>query len=115
MIGIAFYGGASYIHTFSRSFDGVEIDPSGVFGVNAGATLAVTPDISFSTGLSFAFGDEVKVDGSKIPGSDSTVGVVDLGVGVVLTKDLFLSISAAFGVTDDSPDVSVGVALPLRF
>jgi hypothetical protein len=112
---IAFYGGASYAHTFTRSFDGVEIDPSGIFGVNAGATLAVTPDISVSAGVSFAFADEPKIDGSKTSGSGTTVGVVDLGVGVVLTKDLFLNFTGAFGVTDDSPDVTLGVSLPVRF
>jgi hypothetical protein len=38
---IAYWGNASYTHNFTRSFDGVEIDRSGTFGFEAGATLAV--------------------------------------------------------------------------
>jgi hypothetical protein len=112
---IAFFGDISYIHNFTRSFGGVEVNRSGVFGVGAGATLAVTPDISASAGLSFAFEDDTKIDGSKASGSGTTVGVVDLGLGIVLSKDVFLNFTGAFGITDDSPDVFLGISLPVRF
>lgn len=112
---VAFFGDISYTHNFTRSFDGVEIDRRGVFGVGAGATLAVTPDISASAGLSFAFEGAADRDGSKISGSGTTVGVVDLGLGIVLSKDVFLNFTGAFGITDDSPDVFLGVSLPVRF
>ena len=45
----------------------------------------------------------------------TTVGQAELGVGVALTKDIFLSFNGAVGVTDDSPDASLGVSLPIRF
>ena len=112
---IAFFGNVSYTHNFTRSFDGVEIDRSGIFGVGAGAALAVTPDISVSAGLNFAFAGETKIDGSKVSGSGITVGVVELGTGIVLSKDVFLNFTGAFGITDDSPDVTLGVSLPVRF
>ena len=112
---VAFFGDISYINNFTRSFDGVEVDRSGVFGVGAGATLAVTPDISATVGLSFAFEGAADIDGSKISGSGTTVGVVDLGLGIVLSKDVFLNFTGGFGITDDSPDVTLGISLPARF
>ena len=112
---IAFFGDLSYTHNFTNSFSGIELDRSGVFGVGAGATLAVTPDISLTTGLSFTFEGDAEADGSKISDSGTTIGMVELGAGVVLSKDVFLNFTGAFGITDDSPDVTLGVSLPVRF
>ena len=98
-----------------RNRNRVEIDRSGVFGVGTGATLAVTPDISLTAGLSFAFEGKAEADGSNIPNSGTTIGLVELGAGVVLSKDVFLNFTGAFGITDDSPDVTLGVSLPVRF
>jgi hypothetical protein len=112
---IAYWGNASYTHNFTRSFDGVEIDRSGTFGFEAGATLAVTPEISLTTSVDFAFEGKARRDGAKVPGSGFTVGTVELGTGILLSKDVFLIVSGAFGVTDDAPDVTLGVSLPVRF
>jgi hypothetical protein len=112
---IAFYGDVSYTHFISETISGLDIDRSGVIGFGAGANLAVTPDITVSTGFRFAFEQEVKVNGAKISGSDTTIGQVDIGAGFVVTRDIFLNLNAAVGVTDDSPDVFLQVSLPIRF
>lgn len=112
---IAFYGGLFYTHTFERNVDGSDLRYGAAYGANVGASLAVTPEISLSTGVSVSFNEERESNGVKIPGSDSTVASVNLGAGILLNKDLFLNISGAFGVTDESPDFSVGVSLPMRF
>jgi hypothetical protein len=112
---IAFFGDLSYTHNFTTSFSGVEINRSGVFGVGAGASLAVTPDISLTAGLNFAFEGDAEADGPNISGSGTTIGLVELGAGVVLSKDVFLNFTGALGITDDSPDVILGVSLPIRF
>ena len=112
---IAFYGNVSYTHFLGETISGVDVERSGVIGFGAGASLAVTPDITMSAGIDFSFEEEIEVNGIKIKGSDTTVGQVSLGVGIVVTKDIFLSLYGAFGVTDDSPDASLGVSLPIRF
>jgi len=112
---VVFYGSASYTHGFDRRFGGAKLDPGGIFGLGAGAILAVSPDVSLSAGLKFSFADHTKSNGITLAGSDTTVGVVNLGAGIILTKDLFLNLSSAFGITDDSPDVTVGMSLPFRF
>ena len=112
---IAFYGGLSYTHTFERTVEGSELQRGAAYGASIGASLAVTPEISLSTGVSVSFNEERETNGVKIPGSDSTSASVNLGAGILLNKDLFLNISGAFGVTDESPDFSLGVSLPFRF
>jgi hypothetical protein len=42
-----------------------------------------------------------EADGSKIPGSRTTIGMMELGAGVVLSKDALRNFKGAFGVTDD--------------
>lgn len=112
---VAYWGSVSYTHNFTRSFNGVEYDRSGTYGFQAGATLAVTPKISFGTGVRFAFEGKTKRNGAKIPGSGFTSGVVQVETGVALSRDVFLLFTGAFGVTNDAPDVSLGVSLPIRF
>jgi hypothetical protein len=112
---IAFYGDVSYTHFLGERIRDINLNRSDVIGFGLGTSLAVTPDISVSTGLNFSFEDEVKANGTKIKGSGTTIGQVELGVGIVLTKDIFLTLNGAFGVTADSPDVSLGMSLPMRF
>ena len=112
---LAFYGDLSYTHSFSRKFGGVEFERGGVIGAGFGATLAVTPDVSASAGLRFAFEDAMRRNGVALRGTDRTIGAVELGLGVVLSRNLFLNLSGAFGITDDTPDVTLGVSLPIRF
>ena len=73
------------------------------------------PEITANAGLDFTFEDGVEIDGTKLAGSATTVGQVELGVGILLSRNVFLTLSGAFGVTDDSPDATLGMALPVRF
>jgi hypothetical protein len=112
---IAFFGDVSYTHYISETISGTDVDRSGVIGFGFGASLAVTPEINVSAGFDFAFEDNVKVGGSKVSGSGTTFGQVELGAGILLTRNVFLTFSGAFGITDDSPDVTLGASLPIRF
>lgn len=112
---VVFYGDVSYAHSFSRSYQGVSVQPGETFGVGVGSTLAATPDIALSLGLDFAFVGEYEVGGVKIMGSDSTIGSLGVGAGFILSRTTYLSVSGQFGVTDDASDVGVSVALPIRF
>ncbi|MEN3975950.1 transporter [Emcibacter sp. SYSU 3D8] len=112
---IAFYGTASYSDFIGETIRGIDLDRSGIFGLNVGVSLAVTPDISLNTGFNFSFEGRAAVGGTKLPGTRETQGAVELGVGVVLSRNVFLTVSGAFGVTPDSPDVTIGMSLPMRF
>ena len=112
---IAFFGDLSYTHFFADTISGVDLDRSDVFGFGLGSNLAVTPDVSISASIDFAFENEFEIEGVGVRGSDTTIGLFTLGAGIVLTGDIFLSLSGGVGITDDSPDVIIGVSLPIRF
>ena len=112
---VAFYGDLFYTHAFSERYQGVEIQPGDTFGARVGSTLAETPDISASAGLSLASVKEAEYDGSRVDGSGRTIGLLELGTGFVISKRLYLSFSADIGITDDAPDLQLGVSLPVRF
>ena len=63
----------------------------------------------------FAYRDDLRVNGTEIPGSGFTTGIFSLSGGFTLSKDLFLSVTGGFGITDDSADATLSVAVPYRF
>lgn len=112
---VAFYGDLSYAYSFSRSVGGNELQPGGLFGLRLGSSLAATPEIALNLGMSFGFSAKNEVEGVSIAGSDRTIGTVDLGAGIILNRNTYLSIFGRAGVTEDAPDLTIGVALPIRF
>lgn len=112
---IALFGDISYTHYLDENISGLSVDRSDAIGIGFGTSLAATPDVSLSTSLNFAFEDEIEINGVEVNGSSTTVGELEIGAGVVLTRDILLNIVGSFGITDDSPDMTLGVSLPVRF
>ncbi len=112
---IAFYGDLAYTYYLDETIAGAKWGRGDAIGFGLGATLAVTPEVSLSVELDAAFEDELEVNGTEVSGSGATLGVVDLSTGIVLSRNVFLIFSSAFGITDDSPDLTLGMSLPIRF
>lgn len=110
----AFFGELSYTAHVAEAISGFDVDRGPVYGIGAGASLAVTPDVSASVGLDFAFEREARIDGVGV-GGRSTLGAIEIGLGAVLSRNLFLNVAGSFGITDDSPDLTVSASLPFRF
>ncbi len=124
---VAVYGSLTYIHTVAQSlsiqggsqsgFRG-RIAPGSGYATEMGVSLAATPAVSLDAGLSFSFWDRTRFEpmgNAAYEGSRATVGYLNLGAGFLLRKDLFLSVSAAAGVTKDASPFVLSVALPYRF
>lgn len=109
------YGDLFYSYTFSEDFDGIMITPSESIGFRAGSSLAITPDITGNMGLRVSFLDEIKRDGNKVEGTDQTIGFFEVGMGYLLNRRTLLSLTADIGITEDAPDLILGVSLPTRF
>jgi hypothetical protein len=104
-------GGAFYETVFEED----DIDPGDRFGFSIGTFLAASPNTSLSVVLNQSFIDEFKVDGRSIEGSDRVESILSFGAGIILGRNVLLSSSVGVGLTDDSPDYSVSVSLPIRF
>ena len=108
---LAFFGSLSYSYAFED--DGFQ--PGDEFGVSIGTALAAGPDTSLRLSLTQSFSSKAEVDDRKISGSDETSAILNAGASLVLGQGVLLDTSVGAGLTDEAPDYSVRVALPVRF
>lgn len=112
---LVYYGGLSYASPVSRDIEGTKIDPGDTLGVRMGGILAARPDTSVNLGLSLAFVGAARIDGQRVPESDTVLGTLQLGVGTILTRRLMLNLSVDVRVTGEVPNFRLNAALPIRF
>jgi hypothetical protein len=106
-----FVGGAFY----EAALEEDNIDPGDSYGFSLGTFLAASPNTSLSVVLNQSFGDEVEVAGQRIRGSDSVQSILTFGASAILGRNWLLNGAVGVGLTDDSPDYSVSLSLPIRF
>jgi hypothetical protein len=109
---LVFVGGASYEWAYDEQDD---IDPGDSLEFRIGTFLAVTPNTSLSLVLNQSFIDDFEFQGQSINGSDQVQSILSFGAGVILGRNILLSGNVGVGLTDDSPDYSVSISLPIRF
>ncbi len=121
-----FFGGINYQFNLSRS--GVtanttqgqiavgDVDPGDVFGFNFGMGLALNEKSSFSLGYDGASVGKTKINGvDAINASRIQLGTLLLGYSQRLTPSTSLGLTVGVGVTRDTPDVTLGLRLPISF
>lgn len=121
-----FFGSLSYQYNFKRS--GVtmnttqgelelgDIEPGGVIGFNFGMGLALNDRSSFSIGYDHSSVAKTKINGSDAINSIRTqLGTLLLGYSQRLSNQTSLNLSVGVGVTRDTPDVTLGLRLPMSF
>ncbi len=125
---IVIYGSASYWHSPPKTvtiqyknnaaiiYQG-PITPGDSYGLDFGASLAVTPVVSVDSGLSFSWmhSTQYNLPGANFNTGRATAGYFNLGMGILLSRDWFLSLNAAAGVTKDATDFIFTMALPFSF
>lgn len=112
---VVFFGGLFHSYTFDKAINGNEIDPGDGTGFRLGSVFALSPETSMRMGVDFTRAGRATINGLKIPGSDSSTGMLDLGFSTLLSPRSLLNVQAGFGITRDSPDFRLVVSLPVRF
>lgn len=112
---LVFLGSLSHSFNRSTTLGGASVDPSDTNSGTFRTILAASPDVSLRAGFSLARTGNTKLNGVPIPGSRQTIGLVELGGSVVLTRRVLLDLTIGAGLTEDSPDLVLGVSLPIRF
>ncbi|WP_229427983.1 acetate kinase, partial [Pseudoduganella dura] len=122
-----FFGSVSYLHTVKRKdverqvLDGAmewlgEIKPGGVLGFNFGVGLALNDKASLSLGYDHSSMSRTKQDGVPVPGSVRTqLGTLLMGFSYRLNNQRTINVTVGAGLTQDTPDVSLSVRLPMNF
>ena len=89
------------------------------FGAGLAYALNETSSISMSYSQRLVERSRLKLDTNenfqRVVGSQANIGLVNLGATFSLGRSLSLITTVGIGLTDDSPDMVVGVRLPYRF
>lgn len=111
---VVYFGGIDYTSNQSTSQSVGKFDPGDSFGFNLGLAIALNLNNSISFAYDQHFTQKSRLDGVKLPGSYSTTGIFSIGSTYSLTDISTVDFSVGIGVTEDSPDLLVSMALPFR-
>lgn len=124
------FGSINYFRNFERGFTDIDENPGDQpgrvsignavqFGAGLAYALNETSSISMSYSQRLVERSRLKLDVAenfqRVVGSQANIGLVNLGATFSLGRSLSLVTTVGIGLTDDSPDMVVGVRLPYRF
>ncbi|KRW58030.1 flagellar protein FilC [Pseudomonas sp. TTU2014-080ASC] len=92
-----------------------EVEPGSSINLSMGFAYSLSYDVSLAT--SYQMQHSLKptfrfVDG-KAEGSEQTSSVMNFSLGLRTAPDRIVNVNAGFGMTEDSPDVILGLSMPL--
>ncbi len=108
---LAFTATLSYQHSLEKN----DLQPGDEIGLSLGASMASSPSTSLSVALVQSFREDFKIDGSRVDGTSTNSAQLLFGASSVLGRHTLLAVSAGVGLTEDSPDYTVNISLPVRF
>ena len=113
---VVFYVGGTYLFNLERNFTGFgDINPGNSFEWLAGINIALSERVA----LNVTFIDQINwstdQNGVEVAGTSFNDGRVVLGASISLSPNTTLLVGAGIGLTDDSPDFTFTVSLPITF
>lgn len=112
---IVYYANLGYLHNIARSFNGVEIEPGASISAAFGMSMAFNDRASFSIGYSHSSVFETLQNDVSLNGDMLQVGSLDIGYAYQLTDRYNLNFNVSAGLTEDAPDVRLGMRVPIKF
>jgi hypothetical protein len=107
---LVFFGTASYQAAFTQN----NRSPGNILGFTIGTILAASPDTSLRFFLNQNFLENADFYGKTIPGSSTNISTLNVGASTVLGKGFFLDFTSGVGLTNYSPDYTVGFSFAYR-
>lgn len=95
-----------------------KVEPGLSFGFGLGFAYALSYGITTSVSLQETISAGTKLhfaDGTSAKTKIQTSGVLNLGLGYRVSPKTTVNITAGIGLTEDSPDFSIGLSMPLAF
>ena len=108
---LAFTATLSYQHSLEKN----DLQPGDEIGLSLGTSMASSPSTSLSLTLVQSFQQDFKIDNNRVDGTSVNTAQLLFGASSVLGPRTLLAVSAGVGLTDDSPDYTVNISLPIRF
>jgi hypothetical protein len=92
-----------------------EVDPGSSLSLSMGFAYALSYDVSLATSFQMAhnLAPEFKFSDATFEGNEQTSAVMNFSLGLRTSPSHIVNVNAGFGMTEDSPDVLLGVSMPL--
>jgi len=92
-----------------------EVEPGSALSFSMGFAYALSYDVSLAASYqmshqlapTFTFAD------TRLEGSEQTSAVMNFSLGLRTSPNYIINVNAGFGMTEDSPDVLLGLSMPL--
>jgi len=120
-----FFGGLNYQYNFSRSgvtmntnngpVDLGTVDPGDVWGYNFGMGLALNEKSSFSLGFDGASVGKTTMSAQPTLSTRVQLGSLLLGYSQRVSPTTSVGLTVGVGVTRDTPDMTLGLRVPMSF
>lgn len=94
------------------------VEPGMSFGFGLGFAYALSYGISTSISIQESISRSTKLifaDGSSARTKTQTSGMLNLGLGYRVSPKTTINLTAGIGLTNDSPDFTIGLSMPLSF
>lgn len=108
---LVFYGTVSYQAPLSSDLRA----PGDVLGVSIGTILGASPETSLRFFINQSFVSESRLQKLIVSGTSQNNSTLNIGASTILGKGFFMDFTSGMGLTDTSPDYSVGASFAYRF
>lgn len=120
---VVFFGGVNYTWNIKRDINETvgttyigEIDPGDSFGLNFGMGLSLNERSSFSLSYEHTWIDTSTFDGEEATNALKVqLGTLQTTFAYRLNKTTNLNLTVGAGLTEDTPDTTVTLRVPIRF
>ena len=85
---------------------------------SAGFAYSLSYDISLSVSVQLSYSDETVLtfsNGERAMAQDQMTGFLSMSLGTRVSDTTIVNTSLGIGLTEDAPDFSLGVSLPINF
>ncbi|MDF3932730.1 transporter [Pseudomonas citronellolis] len=120
---VVLYGSLGY--TYNMKVDSIhqnqygqelnKVNPGDTLNFAMGMAYALSYDVSLATSYQMAYQmkSHYHFDTGTVEAPEQTSAVMNFSLGLRTSPDYIVNVNAGFGLTEDSPDILLGVSLPL--
>ncbi len=110
------FGSFAYFYNFKRNVEGYgEMKPGSSIDFSVGMAYALNEKLSTYISYDQKIYSHTTQNGEDIAGTDFNVGMLYFGASYVTSQRSSFDFSVGIGLTNDAPDVTVEIRLPIRF
>ncbi|HEX6999293.1 MAG TPA: hypothetical protein VF322_14220 [Gammaproteobacteria bacterium] len=112
---VVLFGTLTYTEAAAERKGENHIDPGDSLRVQFGMALSLNLETSMSLAAELSFTERTRLNGEEVPGTYVNTGTLAIGLSRAFPGGRSLDTNLAIGLSEDSPDVQVGVSVPFRW